>query len=135
MDALKPNDLGFVRAVFAGFNALTAVGAWSLARRLGSPRASILALAFFIVSPAFPSGASRLYADPVTGCLIVWAVRMFVEGGWSATAGGALAGAAMLIRVQLLPWIPLGLGACSVAAVLLRVGPEPRAFIRRGWLG
>lgn len=135
IDAVKPNDLSFVRAIFAGFNALTAVGVWSVARRLGSPRAAVLALAFFVVSPAFPSGASRLYADPVTGCLIVWAVRLFVERGKMAVAAGALAGAAMLIRVQLLPWVPLGLAMCSIAALLLRVGPEPRALIRRGWLG
>ncbi len=135
IDALKPGDLGFVRATFACFNALTAVGVWSLARRLGSSRAAVLALVFFVVSPAFPSGASRLYADPVTGCLIVWAVRLFVERGRMAVAAGALAGVAMLIRVQLLPWVPLGLAACSMAALLLRVAPESRALIRRGWLG
>lgn len=135
IDALRPNDLGFVRAAFACFNALTAIGVWSLARRLGSSRASALALVFVIVSPAFPSGASRLYADPVTGCLLVWAVRLFVDDGRRAIAGGALAGAAMLIRVQLLPWVPLGLAVCTVAALLQRVGPGPRALIRRGWLG
>lgn len=135
IDALKPNDLDFVRTTFACFNALTAIGVWSLTRRLGSARAAVLALVFFMVSPAFPSGASRLYADPVTGCLIVWAVRLFVDGGRSSVAAGLLAGAAMLIRVQLLPWVPLGLAACSLLALLFRVGPEPRALIRRGWLG
>ncbi|MEO8501941.1 MAG: hypothetical protein ABI565_13570, partial [Vicinamibacteria bacterium] len=135
IDALRPNDLGFARAVLAWFNALSAVGVYELARRLASPAAGAFALLFFVLSPAFPAGASRLYPDAITGCLIVWSVRLFVQGGGFTTAAGVLAGAAMLIRVQMLPWVPLGLTICSVAALLLGVGAEARAAIRRGWIG
>ena len=135
IDFIRPNDLAFARGVFAFFNALAAVGAWSLARRLASPFAGLLALAFFVVSPAFPSGASRLYSDAVTGCLIVWSVRLFLDGGRRAMLAGLLAGAAMLVRVQLLPWVPLSLAAFTVAASILRVDHASVRRIRLGWLG
>lgn len=135
LDGLKPNDLFFVRGVLAFFNALTAVGAYAVARRLGSPGAGVIALLLFLASPAFPSGASRLYPDALTGCLIVWAVRLFVEGGRLAILAGVLAGTAMLVRVQMLPWVPLGLAGCSILALLMRVGPQPRSLMRLGWLG
>jgi hypothetical protein len=143
LDGLKPNDLFFARGVLAFFNALTAVGVYAVARRLGSPGAGVIALLLFLASPAFPSGASRLYPDALTGCLIVWAVRLFIprrggsalEGGRFAILAGVLAGTAMLVRVQMLPWVPLGLAGCSVLALLMRVGPQPRSLMRFGWLG
>lgn len=135
IDALQPNDLGFARAVFASFNALSALGAYSLAQSLRSPRAGALALAFFLVSPAFPAGASRLYPDAITGCLLVWSVRLFVEGARFAVGAGVFAGAAMLARVQMLPWVPLGLAVCSLGAMRPQVEPGSRRLIRLGWLG
>lgn len=135
LDAAKPNDLFFVRGVLAFFNALSAVGVYAVALRLGSLRAGVVGLLLFVASPAFPSGASRLYPDALTGCLIVWSLRLFIEGGWRAALAGVLAGTAMLVRVQMLPWVPLGLVACSVLALLMRVGPRPRSLMRWGWLG
>ena len=136
IDVFRPNDLFFTRWVFTFFNAAAALGAYSLARRLSTPMAGAVALAMFAVSPAFPSGASRLYPDAITGCLIVWSLRLFVARGRGAIAAGVLAGAAMLIRVQLLPWIPLGLfGLTLLAWIVVRVEPDTRARIRQGWIG
>lgn len=135
IDWFRPNDLAFARGFLACFNAFSAVGVYSLARRLESPLAGAFAILFFVVSPAFPSGASRLYTDAVTGCLIVWGVRLFVEGGRSAVVGGLAAGTAMLIRVQLLPWLPLALAGLTGIAWLIKVEPQTRRLIRLGWTG
>src|SRR5262249_6691779 len=78
LDALRPADLAFFRLVMAGFNTLAMLGVFFLARRLsGAFAGGLLALGLAALYPSFALQTGRLYPDPVTGCLFVWAAVFY----------------------------------------------------------
>lgn len=121
LDALRPGDLAFFRLVMAAFNTLAMLGCFVLARRLsGSFAGGILALGVAAVYPSFSVQTGRLYPDPLTGCLLVWAAVLFLEGqhrgraAWTAGAGFVF-GLALLVRSQIMDYMLIVLGLCLVA--------------------
>ena len=117
VDAMKPGDIDFFRRVLALLNAGTALAVCRLAAQLAGPRAAVAAAFLFLVSPAFPSGASRVYPDALTGALVCLGLSflLIARTRGFAFAAGLLLGSSLLIRVQLVPWVPLLL----LAVVLL----------------
>jgi len=134
IDALRPGDVGFARSVLAGFNTLSALGVFLLARRLsGRFGPGLLALALASVYPPFSVQTGRLLPDPITGAAFVWAAWCLAEGlerrraAWIA-ASGLLLGAGLLVRSQILVYVILLLGALLVVAAprWLRSAPGRR---------
>jgi Dolichyl-phosphate-mannose-protein mannosyltransferase len=107
VDAIRPGDFAFFRMVLAGFNAVTMLGVFLLARRLsGTDRGGFIALALAVVYPAFSVQTGRLYPDPVTGCFFVLSSWLYLEAvirrhaGLMVAAGLTLV-VAILVRSQL----------------------------------
>ena len=112
LEALRPGDLAFFRVTMALANTAGMLGAFLLARRLGGAFAGgVAALALAALHPSYSVQTGRLYPDPVTGCLFVWAAWLYVEGlerwraRWFAAAGFTMA-AGLFVRSQLLEFIP-----------------------------
>lgn len=132
MDWLRPRDWAFFRMVLAGFNTLGMLGTFFLGRRLAASFAGgLLALALAAVYPSYSVQTGRLYPDPVTGCLFVWAAVLYLEGlhrdqlRLMAAAGFTL-GLALLVRAQIMNYLLmvvfLGLGVTA-----WRWARQPRA--------
>jgi hypothetical protein len=137
-DAWRPGDLLFLRLVFAGFNTLSMLGGFFLARRLsGGFAGGLLALAALVAHPSFAVELAKLFPDPITGCCFTWATVAFVEAVARGRArlgvgAGVAVGAGLFVRSQLLVYVvPLLALACAVGAWLDR----ERRFSRRLALG
>lgn len=123
LDALRPNDLGFFRLVLAGFNTLGMLGTFLLGRRLsGTFWGGALALCFAAIYPSFSVQTGRLYPDPVTGCLFVWAAVLYLEALASGrtramAAAGLVFGVALLVRSQVMNFFLLLLALTLGASV------------------
>ncbi len=107
IDALKPHDIVFFRLVLAGFNTLSMLGCFFLARRLaGTYVGGLVGLLLAAVYPSFAVQTGRIFPDPITGCLFVWSAYFYLEGvhrksgKWMAAAGLGLS-LALLVRSQL----------------------------------
>lgn len=120
LESQRPGDFAFFRIVLAGFNTLAMLGIFLLARRLArSELGGFFALAVAVVYPAFSVQTGRLYPDPVTGCLFVWAAWLYLRGVQTGrarwlVAGGLLLGVALLVRTQLAAYMLLVLPAALV---------------------
>jgi 4-amino-4-deoxy-L-arabinose transferase-like glycosyltransferase len=121
LDGLRPQDWGFVQRVFGVFNVLAMLGAFQLGRRLaGRFAGGAAALALAAAYPTFSVQTGRLYPDPITGCLFVWAAWLYAEAlergraRWMAGAGLLLA-LALVIRTQLIAYMGLVIGAALAA--------------------
>jgi hypothetical protein len=121
LEAARPGDLAFFRVAMAAANTLGMLGAFLLARRLGGTfAAGVAAVVLAALHPSYSVQTGRLYPDPVTSCLFVWAAWLFVEGldrwraRWFLAAGFTLA-AGLFVRSQLLEFIP-GLAALALLA-------------------
>jgi 4-amino-4-deoxy-L-arabinose transferase-like glycosyltransferase len=129
LDALRPGDLGFFRLVMAGFNTLAMLGCFVLGRRLaGTYAGGLLALVLAVTYATFSVQTGRLYPDPVTGCLFVWAAALLAVGldtghPGAFTAAGVAFGLGLLVRSQVLTFF------CLVIAAFLAV--SARAWWRR----
>ncbi len=134
LEALRPGGYAFFRLVFALFNTLGMLGAFLLGRRLASRNAGgFLALALAILHPTFSVQTGRLYPDPLTGCLLVWAAWLYVEGVKRERArlvvlAGLVLDAALLIRAQLVLVMLLVIPAVLLATLPLWLR---RPFARR----
>jgi len=120
LDAIKPGNIGFIRVVFALFNTLGVLGCFLLARRLSSFLGGVVALAFAALHPSFPTATGRLYPDPVTGCLFVWAAFLYVKGvregsQRSMAAAGFALTLGLFVRSQLMSYV---LGLLALAFVV-----------------
>jgi hypothetical protein len=141
IDALRPHDWGFFRVVFALFNTLGMGGAFVLARRLsGSFAGGLAALALAAVHPSFATHTGRLYPDPVTGCLFVWAAAAYVSGvqlasrRWMAAAGVFLM-AALLVRSQLMNYVLALLAPLALLSALVWARRAPARRLAVPFLG
>jgi 4-amino-4-deoxy-L-arabinose transferase-like glycosyltransferase len=111
LDALRPGDTALLRDVMALANTAAMLGVFVLARRLSGSRAGgLVALALAVGYATFSVQTGRLYPDPLTAALLVWAGAAYA-GGISrrsrrrlAGAGGLL-GLALLLRAQVLEYI------------------------------
>jgi hypothetical protein len=130
-DALRPGDIDFFRRVLGLLNALTAFASCRLAAQLGGHPASMVTAFFFLLSPAFAAGASRVYPDALTGALLCGGLSLLLgaETRLTAFVAGGLLGASLLIRVQLVPWIPGLLLLCLVAGSPWWMG-DPRRRLK-----
>lgn len=125
VDGLRPQDWGFFQRVLGVFNTLAMLGAFLLGRRLsGRFAGGVAALALAAVYPTFSVQTGRLYPDPITGCLFVWAAWLYAEAlarrraNWMAAAG-ALFGLALLIRAQLVNYMALVIALALAATAAL----------------
>jgi 4-amino-4-deoxy-L-arabinose transferase-like glycosyltransferase len=124
LDALRPGDLAFFRLVMAAFNTLAMLGCFVLGRRLsGTFAGGLLALVLAASYATFSVQTGRLYPDPVTGCLFVWAAALLARGldtgrGRTLAAAGLVFGLGLLVRSQVLTYFCL-----VIAAALTLSGP------------
>lgn len=132
MDWLRPRDWAFFRMVLAGFNTLGMLGTFFLGRRLaGSFAGGLLALTLAALYPSYSVQTGRLYPDPVTGCLFVWAAVLYLEGlhrdqlRFMAAAGFGL-GLALLVRAQIMNYL-LTVVFLGLTATAWRWARQPRA--------
>jgi 4-amino-4-deoxy-L-arabinose transferase-like glycosyltransferase len=113
LDALRPGDLGFARLVMAAFNTLAMAGVFLLARRLaGSFAGGLCALVIAATYATFAVQTGRLYPDPVTACLFVWAAFLYADAAESARprrmlAAGLTFTAALFVRSQIITYLLL----------------------------
>jgi 4-amino-4-deoxy-L-arabinose transferase-like glycosyltransferase len=125
LDALRPADTAFFRDVMAAFNTATMLGAFVLARRLsGSFAGGLTALALAAAYATFSVQTGRLYPDPVTSCLIVWAAVLYAgaierRSPRRMAAAAATFGLALLLRAQVLEYF-----VAVLALVLLASAPS-----------
>jgi 4-amino-4-deoxy-L-arabinose transferase-like glycosyltransferase len=117
LDGLRPEDWGFIQRVLGVFNAGAMLGAFLLGRRLsGRFAGGLAALALAALYPTFSVQTGRLYPDPITGCLFVWAAWLYAEAlarrSVRFMAGaGAVFGVALLVRAQLVTYVALVIAA------------------------
>ncbi|HEX6736827.1 MAG TPA: hypothetical protein VF310_01010, partial [Vicinamibacteria bacterium] len=124
LDALRPGDFAFFRMVMAVFNTLGMFGAFLLGRRLaGHFGGGLIALALAAIYPSFSVQTGRLYPDPITGCLLVWAAWLYAEAllrergrAKLMAAGGAVFMTALLVRSQVFAYLTLVLALVLLAA-------------------
>jgi 4-amino-4-deoxy-L-arabinose transferase-like glycosyltransferase len=125
LEALRPGDFAFFRVVFALFNTLGMLGTFLLGRRLArSNWGGWLGLALAAVYPAFAVQTGRLYPDPVTGCLFVWAAWFYLAGVERESrrllvACGLTLTAALLVRTQIVTFMFVVLPLAFVASAAL----------------
>ena len=116
VDAVRPNDPGFFRIVLAAFNTLAMAGAFRLGRRLsGTFAGGLCALALAAGYATFAVQTGRLYPDPVTGCLFVWAAALYADALFAGSPGlmlgaGLLLTAALVVRSQIIVFLLLVIG-------------------------
>ncbi len=123
LDALRPGDTALLRDVMALANTAAMLGVFVLARRLSGSRAGgLVALALAVGYATFAVQTGRLYPDPLTAALLVWAGAAYA-GGISlrsrrrlAGAGGLL-GLALLLRAQVLEYIVAVIALSLLATV------------------
>lgn len=122
VDAVRPDDQAFFRQVLAVFNTLAMLGAFLLGRDLSRSFAGgLVALALASVYPAFSVQTGRLYPDPVTGCLLVWAGWLYLKAVRTGSVRAVVTAAllldlALLVRSQLAVVMLLVLGAVLLAS-------------------
>jgi hypothetical protein len=105
---------------------LTFIGLWLTARRLGGRWTAALIAAAVLLNPAAARMVSMAASQGLVACLLAWtlffslgeepALSRWVERvetlskgrkNWQLALGGLLAGAAVMVRVNLLPLLPL----------------------------
>jgi len=98
------------RMMAIALGVLMLFGLWLTARRLGGPWIATTIVAAVVLNPA----AARMYAiaasQGLVACILTW--TMFFSLGvdrknWQLFIGGLLAGAAVMVRINLLPLLPL----------------------------
>jgi len=130
LDTVRPGGVGFFRDVMAVFNVAAMLGAFALARRLsGSFAGGIAALVLCAGYATFSVQTGRLYPDPITSALLVWAAALYADavGLGSArrmAAAGALLGLALIVRAQVLEYM--------VAVTVLVLAVTAGAWARSG---
>ena len=95
-------------AIAAGI--LFLIGLWVLARRLGGSWWAAAAVWIIAINPAMIKMYSVLVSQVFIACLLVWTLVLVLGEGRSLlqiSLGAALAGLTMLIRINLVPIIPL----------------------------
>ncbi len=110
LETARPRDFAFFRDAMAVFNAAAMLGAFALGRRLGrSYAAGVAALVLAAVYPTFAVQTGRLYPDPVTCALFVWAAVLLAAAVERSStrrmaAAGLVFGAALIVRAQVLEY-------------------------------
>jgi hypothetical protein len=136
LDALRPGDTARLRDVMALANTAAMLGAFVLARRLsGSLSGGLVALALAAGYATFSVQTGRLYPDPLTAALLVWAAAAYASAislrsrRRMAWAGGLL-GLALLLRAQVLEYVlaVVALALLATARWWWRTG-EGRALV------
>jgi len=111
LDGLRPGDTAFLRDVMALANTAAMFGVFVLARRLsGSLAGGLTALAIAATYATYSVQTGRLYPDPLTAALLVWAGAAYAGGALLASrrrmaAAGVLLGLALLLRAQVLEYV------------------------------
>ncbi len=123
LDALRPGDTALLRDVMALANTAAMLGVFVLARRLSGSRAGgLVALALAVGYATFSVQTGRLYPDPLTAALLVWAGAAYA-GGISRRSrrrlvwAGGLLGLALLLRAQVLEYIVAVIALSLLATV------------------
>jgi len=89
---------------------LTALALWLTARRLSGPWTAGLILAAVALNPAAARMVSMAASQGVVACLLAWTMFFSLGEGrkdWQLALAGLLAGAAVMMRINLLPVLPL----------------------------
>src|SRR5258706_1715833 len=99
---------GRMFAVVLGMLAI--LGLWLTARRLGGRWIAAGVVAAVVLNPAAARMVSMVASQGLVACLLAW--TMFFSLGeeckdWQLALGGLLAGAAVMVRINLLPILPL----------------------------
>ncbi len=89
---------------------LTILGLWLTARRLGGRWIAAGVVAAVMLNPAATRMLTMAASQGLVACLLVW--TMFFSLGeerkdWQLALGGLLAGTAVMVRINLLPVLPL----------------------------
>ncbi|HEV7502933.1 MAG TPA: glycosyltransferase family 39 protein, partial [Vicinamibacteria bacterium] len=111
LDALRPGDTAFFRDVMAVFDAAAMLGVFVLGRRLsGSFAGGLTALALAATYATYSVQTGRLYPDPLTAALLVWAGAAYAGGALLPSrrrmaGAGVLLGLALLLRAQVLEYV------------------------------
>jgi len=129
LDAVRPGDFAFFRLVFALFNTAGMLGVFFLAKGLSrSFWGGLIGLAIAVAHPSYYVQTGRLYPDPVTGCLLVWAVVVYLTAtrrasAWLMGLSGLVFTTALLVRSQLMEYmlVVLGLSLLGSAPAWARV--------------
>ena len=123
IDSLSPQNIPYFRVVLSLFNTVAMLGVFFLARRLSSCYAGgLIGLALAVSYPPFAVQTGRLFPDPVTGCLFVWATYFYLRGVQEKSAATmAAAGAgltlALFVRSQLFNYVMVLLVVTLVATM------------------
>jgi 4-amino-4-deoxy-L-arabinose transferase-like glycosyltransferase len=124
IDCLRPGNVAAFREALAAINTLGLLGVFVLACALtGSRRLALVVLAVALLYPSLSVQTGRLLPDPITGTLLVWAAALYTLGLRRSRpalflGAGALAGAALLVRSQLIEYV--------LALLLLVLGATAR---------
>jgi hypothetical protein len=131
LEAWRPQDWGFFQRAFGLFNTAAMLGVFLLGRRLsGRFAGGVAGLAVAAVYPTFSVQTGRLYPDPLTGCLFVWAAWLYAEAlGREERGARWMAAAALVFSVALA--IRSQLIAYMLLVVPLALLLTARAWVRR----
>ncbi|HET6897174.1 MAG TPA: glycosyltransferase family 39 protein, partial [Vicinamibacteria bacterium] len=122
LDALRPGDTAFLRVVMALANTVAMGGVFVLARRLsGRAAGGLVALAIAAGYATYSVQTGRLYPDPLTAALLVWAGAAYagaiaMRSRRHMAAAGLLLGLALLLRAQVLEYIVAVLALALLAS-------------------
>jgi hypothetical protein len=125
LDRLSPANTALLRDVMAVFNTAAMFGVFALARRLsGSFAGGLVALVLAVSYATFSVQTGRLYPDPLTTALLVWAAAAYAGAVSTGsrrrmTVAAALFGLALLVRSQVLEYM-----VAVIALVLLASAPR-----------
>jgi hypothetical protein len=86
------------------------VGLWLTSRRLTNPWLAAGAVWVLLLTPAAAKMYSMVISEGLVACLLVWVMALTLGEGrrlWQLVLGSILAGVILMIRIDLLPLLPL----------------------------
>lgn len=92
---------------------LALLGLWLLSRRLGGRWPAAAAVWIIAWNPAQAKMYSLAVSQPLVACLLIWTLVLALgpkQPAWKVLCGAALAGALILVRINLAPVLPLLVG-------------------------
>jgi len=99
---------GRMMAIVLGMLAL--LGLWLTGRRLGGRWAAAGCVALVVLNPAAARMVTMAASQGLVACILAWTLYLSLGAdrkGWQVFCGGLLAGMAVMVRINLLPLLPL----------------------------
>jgi hypothetical protein len=111
---LFPNAMPSLRVLIPVIGALTVIGVATLAKRVHSPRAGLIAAVLAAIYPGLWIRDGLVVSEPFAMCALAWLLVSIVSwwqrpSYWWAAAVGLCAGAIALTRAELLLWALLAI--------------------------